>query len=268
MPEPSIGDVSRPSPGRIYDYLLGGHHNFEVDRQAAERLIKITPFITKAMRLQRWCLQDLAVELTEKRGYDIIIDFASGLPTNDHIHTAVRHGTTVIYSDYDPVVAQYASEILRGTRNVHFFPADARNPLELLNRPEVVQILDGRRDVVFVFWGVSLFLSDAELAAAATALYEWGGPRSCWAFQAQGAIEPPTDTTGLAVRKLYEQMGAPMYYRPLSRFKELLQPWRPDEGGFISLVNWHGFDPKTLLDDQTRATWSESGGNYGAYLVK
>src|SRR3989304_4376578 len=103
MSQASIIDASRPNAGRIYDYLLGGSHNFEVDRQAAEQVLTLLPFSGKFARLQRWALQDLAVELTKRRGFDVIIDFASGLPTNDHIHLVTPPGTTVIYSDYDPV---------------------------------------------------------------------------------------------------------------------------------------------------------------------
>ncbi len=33
-------DPTRPSPARLYDYYLGGTHNFEVDRQAAEQGIR------------------------------------------------------------------------------------------------------------------------------------------------------------------------------------------------------------------------------------
>jgi hypothetical protein len=80
MEKASFIDASRPSAGRIYDYLLGGHHNFKVDRRVAEQLVKAFPFLPKTMRLQRWCLQDLE-ELTEKRSFDVIVDFASGLPT-------------------------------------------------------------------------------------------------------------------------------------------------------------------------------------------
>ncbi len=32
----SIADASKPNAGRIYDYVLGRNHNFEVDRQAAQ----------------------------------------------------------------------------------------------------------------------------------------------------------------------------------------------------------------------------------------
>src|ERR1041384_5898771 len=195
MTQESIIDTSKPSAGRIYDYMLGGHHNFEVDRQAADQIVKHVPFLPKVMRLQRWCLQDLAVELTEKRGFDVIIDFASGLPTNDHLHHVVPPDTVVIYSDFDPVVVEYAHEILANTPNVHYFHADLRYPENLLNRPEVRAILQDRRDVALVAWGVSIFLTDEEIAQAAQALYQWAGPGSCLAFNAQGALDVNDDHT-------------------------------------------------------------------------
>ena len=39
VPEPPVPpgvNPSKPSPARLYDYHLGGHNNFEVDRKAAE----------------------------------------------------------------------------------------------------------------------------------------------------------------------------------------------------------------------------------------
>ena len=47
MPKESIVDASVPSAGRIYDYLLGGHHNFQVDRMAADQLVALAPFVPK-----------------------------------------------------------------------------------------------------------------------------------------------------------------------------------------------------------------------------
>ena len=145
MPTKTIVDASVPNAGRVYDFLLGGHHNFEIDRRAAEQIRTMMPFLPKLMRLFRWCLQDLAYELTYVRGYDMIVDFASGLPTADHLHTAVAPGTTIIYSDRDPVCVEYGREILEDTPNVHYFQADCRFPLELLGRPEVKAIMDGKK---------------------------------------------------------------------------------------------------------------------------
>ena len=267
MPQESIIDTSRPNAGRIYDFLLGGSHNFEVDRKAAEQLIQNLPFLPKAMRLQRWCLQDIARELTEKRGFDVIIDFASGLPTNDHMHSVARPGTTVIYSDFDPVVVEYAHEILAKTPNVYYFQADARRPEELLNRPEVQEIIKAKRDVALVYWGVSIFINDTDLAHAARVLAEWAGKKSCFAFQAQGAVEPPTDPAAVAVMKAYERMGSAQYYRPLPKFEQLLKPWHADGKGFVSLMAWHNFE-KSMLTKADQESWGREGGNYGAYLIK
>jgi hypothetical protein len=267
MTSDNIIDTSKPSAGRIYDYLLGGHHNFEVDRLAAERISALLPFAPKFVRLQRWCLQDLAVELTEKRGYDTIIDFASGLPTNDHLHHVVPAGTTVIYSDYDPIVVEYAREILADTPNTHFFLGDARRPEELLNRPVVQEILAGRSKVALVYWGIAAFLNDDDLMHAAQALYEWSDPASCWAFQAQGVDGDPNALSSQRVREIYASMGNPIQGRSLSQIHQLIQPWRSDEPGFISLLDWHGLDQDTMTDED-REVFGAAGGSYGAYLVK
>ena len=267
MAQESIVDTSRPNAGRIYDYLLGGSHNFEVDRQAAEHLRSMLPFVDKAARFQRWALQDVAKELVERRSYDVIIDFASGLPTNDHIHYVVPNGTTVIYSDYDPVVVEYAHEILAGTPNVYYFQADARQPDKLLRRPDVETILQGRRDVGIVLWGVSGFLSDQDLHYIAQTLYNWSGDKSCLVYNAQGADARTDDPAMARVHKIYEQMGTTTHFHTLEKTLEMLQPWHPDANGFISLLEWHGFDRSEVAQDEARA-YEQSGGGYGAYLVK
>ncbi len=238
-----------------------------MDRQAAEQFIQLLPFLPKAMRLQRWCLQDIARELTLNRGFKVIVDFASGLPTKDHMHLVVPEDTLVIYSDRDPVAAEYAHEILAEVPNAYYFQADARRPEELLNRPEVQELLKGRREVAFVYWGISIFLADEDIAHIAKVLSDWSGPTTCCAFQAQDVVENPADPNLAQLIKAYEHMGSKMYYRPLSRFRELLQPWHPDKQGFISLLDWHDLD-ETALTQQEQNTWGQGGRSYGAYLVK
>jgi hypothetical protein len=219
------------------------------------------------VRLQRWCLQDLAIELTEKRGFDVIIDFASGLPTNDHIHHVVPEGTTVIYSDYDPVVVENAREILVDTPNTHYFQADARRPEELLNRQAVQDILKGRRDVAVIYWGIAAFLVDDELAHAARTLYEWSGPNACWVFQAQGVDVDNESESWRRVLDIYTNMGTPIHLRTLPELLELVKPWHADDLGFVSLLDWHSMDKDTMSEEDV-AAFGASGGAYGAYLLK
>jgi hypothetical protein len=267
MSQDNIVDASKPSASRIYDYYLGGKHNFEVDRQAAEQIAKFVPWIPKYARLQRWALQDIASELSESRGYDVIIDFASGLPTMDHIHYKVPKGTTVIYSDYDPIVVEYTRDILKDVPDVYFFQGDARHPEQLLNRPEVEKILAGRRKVAFVFWGVTVFLPDEEnISQAVRFLYDWAAPGSCLVFNAQGADLNPEDPGTSQLMKTYEQMGQPLHFRPLEKYLEIIKPWKLDEQGFISLLQWHGFKESELGKEDV-SVFGPMGG-YGAYLIK
>jgi hypothetical protein len=266
MSKESIIDDSKPNAGRMYDYYLGGSHNFEVDRQAGDQVLTLIPFASKFARLQRWALQDIAVNLTQERGYDVIIDFASGLPTNDHVHHIAPEGTTVIYSDHDPVVVEYARDILGDTPNVYFFEANAAEPELLLNRPEVQEILAGRRKVGLILWGVSAFLTDEALAHAARYIYDWAASGSCLAFNAQLADVPQNPTTS-QIEEIYRQMGSVARLRPLKQFYELIQPWQLETEGFISLLEWHGFDQSELSQVDIE-DFGPMGGGFGAYLVK
>ncbi len=267
MSKESIVNASVPSAGRMYDYMLGGHHNFAVDRQAADRLLGLLPFIAKGVRLQRWCLQDIARQLTEVQKYDVIIDFASGLPTQDHIHTVVPQGTTVIYSDYDPVVVEYAREILGGTPNVYFFEADARRPLDLLNLPEVLGILGEERNVALIYWGIPLFLTDEEISQAAAKLHQWAGAQSRWVFNAQFADTNPNHPAAAQILEIYRQTGSPIHLRSVARYGELITPWHSDEDGFVSLLDWHGFG-ESEMNQNERNAFGPAGAGYGAYLIK
>lgn len=266
MAQQSFIDASKPNAGRIYDYLLGGSHNFDIDRKTGDHIRQIASFLPKAMRLQRWCLQDLAIELTGPRNYDVIIDFASGLPTRDHIHHVVKPGTTVIYSDFDPVVVEYAHEILAGAENTYYFLADVRQPEELLVRQEVKALTGNGRKVAFIFWGVSGFLKDDEIQHSLHHLYQWSRPQTCLCFNAQGA-DVNFDSPGTArLLSIYERMNATLYPRTIEDYQQLIKPWIPDEKGFISLLQWHGMENEFPQNDQT--DWGLSGGGYGVFLIK
>ena len=265
MPEKTIADASVPNAGRIYDYLLGGHHNFDIDRQVGDKMRELMPFISKGMRLARWCLQDVARTLTVERGFDTIIDFASGLPTMDHIHTAVAPGTTVIYSDHDPVCVEYGREILGDTPNAYYFEADCRRPEELLARSEVKEILGDNRHVAFVYWGVSMYMSDEEIAHAARTLYDWSDENSCLAFYI-GMQDPEAPATAKGIELTRQMVGEERYFRPLEVFKELVKPWRPDELGYRTMEEWHGIE--VAMSEEDLKDFGAGGGGYGVYLVK
>jgi len=264
MPERTMIDASVPNAGRIYDYILGGHHNFEIDRQVGDQIKAMVPFLPTWVRLGRWCLQDVARTLSVDRGFETIIDFASGLPTADHLHTAVAPGTTVIYSDHDPVVVEYGREILGDTPNIYFVEADCRRPEELLARPEVKEILGDNRHIAFVYWGVDIYMSEEDVAHTARVLYDWSDETSQLAFNMAIFKEESPEVAQL--KEMYRQMGETLYFHPLEVFQELIKPWRADELGYRTMEEWHGIEV-AMSEEDLRHTVA-GGGIYGVYLVK
>jgi len=265
MPTKTIVDASVPNAGRVYDYLLGGHHNFEIDRRAGDQIRALMPFVPKIMRLFRWCIPDLAYTLTYERGYDTIIDFASGLPTADHLHNNVAPGTTIIYSDRDPVCVEYGREILGSTPNVYYLQADCRYPEQFFNRPDVQEILNGKRHVACIYWGISMYLTDDEISHICRSVYDWTDDTSTLAFYLQPA---DMDTEqGRKVAELYRGMGDELRVRPLRVFKELVKPWVPDSLGYRTLEVWHGVESPLIQEDDYK-TLPDGVVGYGVYLVK
>ena len=120
--------------------------------------------------------------------------------------------------------------------------------------------------MALVYWGVSLWLTTEDIAHAARALGEWAGPRSCWAFNAMGAVEEPNDPQVQRLAQIYAQMGSPINFRPLDKFRDILAPWKP-EGEFVSLLDWHGLD-KSMMSPEDQRIWTSTSGMYGCYLIK
>lgn len=259
-------DFSLPNTARMYDYYLGGTHNTEADRQAAEAVIASAPFVPFLTRTHRACLIAVAHELT-RRGYDLLIDFASGLPTQDHVHQQVPESTVVVYADLDPVVVDYSREILDNMPNVHYFLADMRQPQQLLGQPIVQQLLQEGRKPALITWGIALYLSNEALAALARALYDLTPPETCWAFNATLAEMNRQNAKVQTMLGYYENLNEPLHIRSLETYAHLVQPWQPDAGGFVSIYDWHGIDPASL-DADNRDALGPAGGGYGAYLVK
>ena len=101
-------DTTKPHPARMYDYYLGGQDNYEVDREAAERVLgpravhPARPPGATAAFITGPCVP------SSTRGIRQIIDIGTGIPTSPNTHEVARDvapETRVVYVDNDPIVA-------------------------------------------------------------------------------------------------------------------------------------------------------------------
>ena len=81
-------DTTKPCPARIYDYWLGGTHNFPVDRAVGKQMEKSLPFVMQALNLNRWFVEHAGKTMT-KQGIANFLDLGAGLPTEGALHTTV-----------------------------------------------------------------------------------------------------------------------------------------------------------------------------------
>ena len=143
---------------RIYDYLLGGTHNFPADRQAAEALMAATPMIPKIARANRAFLRR-AVRYMAAHGVRQFLDVGSGIPTAGNVHE-VAPEARVVYVDIDPVAVAESLDILEGNPRATALRADLRDPLSILDHPEVRRLIDFSQPVGLLMVAMLHFLDD------------------------------------------------------------------------------------------------------------
>src|SRR5947209_6612941 len=137
-------DLDRPNAARMYDYALGGSHNFAVDREMVEQVEKIMPGSSLIAHVNRAFLQR-AVRLCLDAGIRQFLDIGSGIPTVGSVHEvaqAVDPRARVAYVDVDPVAVAHSRAILVDNPYATAVPGDVRHPAEVLADSEVTALLD------------------------------------------------------------------------------------------------------------------------------
>jgi SAM-dependent methyltransferase len=254
-----IADANRPSAGRIYDYLLGGNHNFEIDREAAKKVVEIGPFFPRMFRLIRWFLGEATRRLSAE-GFNHFLDFASGLPTVDHIHQIAPEGTKVIYSDIDPVTVAYAQQIISGNSNIRYLQCDAAQPETLLNSPEIEELFGENRKLAIGFNGIAWFLPDEAISRSLKVIYNWAAPGSKLFMCDSDA--PDQSEQSQRMVDLYENLQR-LHIRSLETVKKLVRPWKLLDPGFRPLEEWVELE-KNVTEEMSNAF----GGNLIAGVLE
>jgi SAM-dependent methyltransferase len=240
-------DPDRPSAARIYDYLLGGYHNFEADRVAAERFREMLPNVPLYMRANRVFLRRVVSHLAEQ-GMDQFLDIGSGIPTVGNVHEVaqkINPSARVVYVDVDPVAVRHSEEILKGSPNTTVIQADLRRPEAILDHQELGRLLDLNKPTVVLLLAVLLFVTDDEEAYRVVRVL-----REALAPDSYIAISHPTDD-GLPqediqrAKSLYAAIGSPVNIRSYDQTERFFDGLELVEPGLVYVSDWRPED----LDD-------------------
>jgi hypothetical protein len=236
-------DATVPNPARVYDYLLGGKDNFEVDRATAEAAIDAFPKIVQSAQASRAFLGRLVRHLAGA-GIRQFLEIGTGLPSETSVHEvaqSVAPASRVVYVDNDPVVLLHAQALLTGTAEgaTEFVEADLRDPGRVLH--EAARTLDLGRPVAVLLVGVLHFLADDEEATGIVDAYMDAVPAGSYLAIGHLTADFHPEMTDLARRVNERQPHAPLVLRDCAQVAgffgdlDLVPPgvvqasrWRPD----------------------------------------
>jgi hypothetical protein len=135
-------DTAVAHAGRMYDYMLGGTTNFEVDRVACIEANRDFPGGIEAAKLGLRANRDFlgrAVRYLADQGIRQFLDIGTGIPSEDNTHAialSVAPDSRIVYVDNDPIVLAHAHELLENTPEsvTAYLNADMRDPDAILAR--------------------------------------------------------------------------------------------------------------------------------------
>jgi SAM-dependent methyltransferase len=157
-------DVRRANVARVYDYLLGGSHNFLADQDLGRSLVATDPSVRAIARANRDFL-GRAVRFIAGAGVRQFLDIGSGIPTEGNVHEVAQGaspGARVVYADIDPVAIAHSKALLAGNPATAVIEADLRQPQKILDHDTTRRLIDLSQPAGLLLVSVLPFIPDAK----------------------------------------------------------------------------------------------------------
>ncbi len=212
-------DLNRPSASRVYDFYLGGFHNFSSDREMAEKALADWPDLPLIMRSNRAFLRR-AVSYLVDQGVRQFLDIGSGIPTVGNVHEIAQElapDAKVVYVDIDPVAVAHSESILTGNPNATVIAGDFRQPAAILDHPAVREMLDLDQPVALLLIALLHFVSDEDDPGHLLTTFREALPAGSYLAlsHATNELHPPEQTE--FHQDLYRKTATPMTFRTRTR---------------------------------------------------
>ncbi|MCW2871048.1 SAM-dependent methyltransferase [Actinacidiphila oryziradicis] len=253
-------DPGKASVARIYDAMLGGGHNFAIDREALAAFTAIDPQVRSLARANRAFL-GRAVHFLAAHGVRQFLDLGSGIPTQGNVHEvaqAAAPGSRVVYVDNDPVAVAHSSSLLADTPLAAIVNADIRDPEEVLRSPQVRELLDFDQPIAVLMITILHFITDDEDPAALVSAYRDALPAGSW-LALTHATDEDRPNTAAAVGKLYRSKAtSPVTARSRKQIRGLFDGFGLVDPGLVYVPLWRP-DAEDEIPDNPSEFWVFAG---------
>jgi hypothetical protein len=237
---------------RIYDYFLGGTHNFPADREAAQMLLQAAPTLPAIARVNRAFLRR-SVRFLLDAGVRQFLDIGSGIPTTGNVHEVARSvpDARVVYVDIDPVAVAEGLDILDGNDRATAIGGDLRAAQAILEHPEVRRLLSFDEPIGLLLVSMLHFIDDA-VYAEVERLVEASAPGSYLAIShaapTEQAIIPSSMQTAQSVYR--SSTSTPLNLRDRAGVERFFAGLDLVEPGLVWVPQWRpaADDPADFAD--------------------
>ncbi|MDL4818449.1 SAM-dependent methyltransferase [Actinomadura opuntiae] len=239
-------DVSRPSPARIYDWLLGGKDNFASDREAGTRLLEAQPLAGMMARANRGFLER-GVRALAGAGVRRFLDLGTGLPTSPNVHEialAADPDAQVVYVDNDPVVAAHNDALRAKPAGVAAIRADMRDADAVLARPEVAALFGPGEPVAVLMLAVLHFIPDEDDPHAVVAAYRDRLPSGGHLAVSTPSTDGYTDAELAEITSPYGNATAGVTIRTREAIEAFFGGWPLLPPGLVEASRWRTGGPE------------------------
>ena len=238
-----------PNAARMYDYALGGFHNFAVDREVADQIEQLVPGAKLNAHANR-AFVNRVVRWLVGQGIQQFLDVGSGVPTVGNVHEIAQSAAPdarVMYVDIDPVAIAHSRAILATAAHTRVIQGDLVRPTEVLYHPEVLDLLDFSRPIAVLLNAVLHFVPDADDPEGILGHIYDAVVRGSYVTITHGIPIPEADFRDKqdSLSELYRRTPTSLHLRSPERIRELLAPWNIVEPGIVSVSDWHA-DPDDI----------------------
>jgi hypothetical protein len=243
--------MDKPSAARMYDYYLGGSHNFELDRTLAEQAIALWPDLPLIMAANRAFLRR-AVNYLVSQGIEQFLDIGSGIPTVGNVHEVAQSAdpaARVVYVDIDPIAVAHSTAILQDTPGVAAIQADVRRPDQILTHPEVARLLDFEQPLAVLLVALLHFIPDDEQASNAVRVLREALPAGGYLVISHASYEG-MPAQSREHEQLYARTPTPMRMRSRAEIEQLFDGLELVDPGLVYIPLWRPEGPNDLFLDQ------------------
>ena len=248
-------DLDMAHAARVYDYLLGGVDNFEVDRLAAGQANADLPGGIDGARANvqanRRFLGRAVRYLAGEAGVRQFLDIGTGVPNADNVHAvaqAVAPESRIVCVDNDPIVLAHAHSLIKSTPQgvAAFVHGDLRDAEDVLS--EAASTLNFDEPVAVMLVAILHFLTDADDPYGVVARLMDATCAGSYLAVSHGAADIDAENMAKLTERLSERSRETFVWRSYSDVRRLFDGVHLVEPGVVPVDEWRPDDATPRLD--------------------